>query len=92
MRTTRRHAVTMCMTHDGQSQETTDLIAYANYFFTIAFAFEMVIKLFTYKPRAYFASSWNTFDFVATWAPPSTSSSTSSTATRTSCARCAWRA
>ena len=62
------NTVTMCLTHDGQSEATTILLEYSNYLFTSVFALEMVIKLCLLGVRAYFHSGWNTFDFFVTWA------------------------
>ena len=61
------NTVTMCLTHDGESETFARIIELSNYFFTIVFTLEMVIKLFSYGPRSYFNSGWNTFDFVVTW-------------------------
>ena len=60
------NTVTMCLTHDGQSEELTQLLDYTNYFFSTVFAIEMVVKLCVYGFRTYFASGWNTFDFIVT--------------------------
>lgn len=34
-----------------------------DHFFIIIFLIEAIVKLVTYKPKAYFADSWNVFDF-----------------------------
>jgi voltage-gated sodium channel len=33
-------------------------------FFIVLFLFEAIVKLAVYKPRSYFGSGWNTFDFI----------------------------
>ena len=58
----------MCITHDGESEETTRLVEKLNYFFTTAFAIEMFVKVTVQGFKSYFESGWNTFDFIVTWA------------------------
>jgi len=35
-----------------------------DHLFIILFLIEAIVKLIVYKPKAYFADSWNVFDFV----------------------------
>lgn len=39
-------------------------LEYTNYFFTIVFTLEAIIKLIAYTPYGYFIQGWNIFDFV----------------------------
>ena len=41
-----------------------ELLVQIDHFFVVFFLVEAVVKLFTFKPRRYFASKWNWFDFV----------------------------
>ena len=39
-------------------------LVYSNWFFTVAFIFEMAFKLIAFGPKHYFQDTWNKFDFV----------------------------
>merc|ERR1712070_118813 len=52
---------------NGQTPpELVSVVEVINLVFTYSFAAEMVIKLISYYPRAYFGDPWNVFDFIIT--------------------------
>ena len=61
------NTVTMCLIHEGQSEEFTYIVEMSNYFFTACFSVEMLVKLVANGCGKYFESGWNTFDFFVTW-------------------------
>ena len=57
-------------TVDEETGQTPDalrqVVEYINIFFTYSFAVEMIVKLISYAPKAYFKEPWNIFDFIIT--------------------------
>lgn len=45
-------------------QSLLNALEYTNYFFTVVFTMEAVIKLYAFTPYGYFSEGWNIFDFV----------------------------
>ena len=41
-----------------------NLLVQIDHFFVVFFLIEVIIKLFVYKPKKYFANKWNWFDFI----------------------------
>ena len=39
-------------------------LEYTNYFFTVVFTLEAIIKMYALTPYGYFTEGWNIFDFV----------------------------
>jgi len=58
------NAVLMMTRHFNEPKTLTDFIWGANLFFACLYTVEAVIKLTALLPNAYFADSWNRFDFV----------------------------
>ena len=52
----------MALDHEGASPGVVMFLKVSNYFFTVVFLLEAIIKLFVYR-CAYFMNSWNRFDF-----------------------------
>eukprot|EP00474_Spongospora_subterranea_P005111 CRZ05569.1 hypothetical protein [Spongospora subterranea] len=56
--------IIMAMDYDGAPDPYTTTLTFINYTFTVAFFFEMVIKLMGLGVKQYFTSKWNVFDFM----------------------------
>ena len=52
----------MALDHEGANQGFLLFLRISNYFFTLVFFIEAVLKLYVYR-WAYFKTSWNKFDF-----------------------------
>lgn len=57
------NVITMAFESWKQSEWQIAFSDYANYFFTFIFGWECIFKIYAYRPRRYFSSSWNRFDF-----------------------------
>ena len=55
--------ILMAVSYDGSSANLANLLKTLNYFFTIIFIIECLLKLFAYGIKPYFHISWNKFDF-----------------------------
>ena len=52
----------MAVDHEGSSKAVLAFLEVSNYFFTLVFLFEAIIKIFVYRWN-YFKTTWNKFDF-----------------------------
>ena len=52
----------MAVDHEGASPEVLTFLEVSNYFFTLVFLLEAIVKLFVYRWN-YFKTTWNKFDF-----------------------------
>ena len=52
----------MAIDHEGASPSIVMFLKLSNYFFTVVFLLEVIIKLYVYR-WAFFKTSWNKFDF-----------------------------
>ena len=55
--------ILMAISFDGSSAKLSNFLKTLNYFFTIIFIIECLLKLFAYGIKPYFHISWNKFDF-----------------------------
>ena len=55
--------ILMAISFDGSSAKLSNYLKTLNYFFTIIFIIECLLKLFAYGIKPYFHISWNKFDF-----------------------------
>ena len=55
--------ILMAISYDGSSANFANFLKTLNYFFTIIFIIECLLKLFAYGIKPYFHLSWNKFDF-----------------------------
>jgi len=55
--------ILMVISFDGSPSNLSNLLKILNYFFTIIFIIECLLKLFAYGIKPYFHISWNKFDF-----------------------------
>ena len=55
--------ILMAVSYDGSSANISNLLKTLNYFFTIIFIIECLLKMFAYGIRPYFHIGWNKFDF-----------------------------
>ena len=53
----------MALVHEGASAKWETVLDDINYFFTVIFIVEAVLKLIAYG-RSYFNTAWNKFDFI----------------------------
>jgi len=58
------NTIVMAINWYGAPQSLLNALEYTNYFFTVVFTVEAVIKLYALTPYGYFAEGWNIFDFV----------------------------
>ena len=58
------NTIIMAINWYGCPQNLLDSFEYANYFFTIVFTFEAIIKIIALSIRGYFSKGWNIFDFL----------------------------
>jgi hypothetical protein len=54
--------IQMALTHEGSSEGMNTFLRISNYFFTLVFLIECILKLITYH-WSYFQTAWNKFDF-----------------------------
>ena len=55
--------ILMAISFDGSSANLSNLLKTLNYFFTIIFIIECLLKIFAYGIKPYFHITWNKFDF-----------------------------
>lgn len=58
------NVITMAMESYKMSIWQQDFALYANYFYTFVFGWECIFKMWAFRPRRYFYSGWNRFDFL----------------------------
>jgi hypothetical protein len=58
------NTVIMAINWYGCPPNLLNALEYTNYFFTIAFTIEALIKMIAFSIRGYFALGWNIFDFL----------------------------
>ncbi|XP_043945503.1 voltage-dependent T-type calcium channel subunit alpha-1H isoform X2 [Protopterus annectens] len=58
------NVVTMSMEHYNQPRSLEEALKYCNYFFTIVFVFEAVLKLVAFGIRRFFKDRWNQLDLA----------------------------
>jgi hypothetical protein len=58
------NTILMAADHFGQGENFQIFLEFANYLFALIFTIEAILKLAAYKRKAYFAESWNRFDFL----------------------------
>ena len=59
------NSIVICLLYFPQiSSNIHNKLEYIDHFFILVFLFEALIKLSVYKPKEYFSSGWNIFDFI----------------------------
>ncbi|BHF68878.1 hypothetical protein SprV_0301191900 [Sparganum proliferum] len=58
------NTILMALDQPDKSEQMTAFLRLANYFFTVTFSLEALLKLVAVGSKMYFSDSWNRFDFV----------------------------